>query len=812
MPAYWEQQAPADTPRGGSESGFDGSNHWEPPGAGIAPQDPLANQGPLFQMTPSARFQLVDQMVIRQEQLSRNRLAIDSYWTWNKLGYGWQCRLFQLQDRSEYQFSWAPGLNKLETQDVPNKQWDLCNKATATLLVDLPKPRCTPLNTDETSENAAKLATEFLSQDGDEDGTNDPQLLAYYLDAAWTRASSFGHYWVDPTGGGYVPLQIEAHPQAQDPQNPMTGPDGMPTADPILRYVTTEGQFTNDPSQAAPQWVPKIRVDRGGREHIRCFPETADVNAASQIVWLYYCTLDEGKRRFPETVGKMAAGELNELCSWTPQRYLPLLPYFLRSRWKLTNGLDNQKAGSSDQRIFFWYGFWTRESAEHPRGAEFYLTGARGGIDLKQGTLAFNAPVPATDGTGQKTEIRCMEYPIVQCTPVSDPDGFDPMGRAYLSMFGGGAAFRNQLASDYLEALDIILHTEKYSPVTSPVTEDDIAESRATGKSIEVLSIADAPTYGQVKPMPNNVLDALNWADTQTDSMASLNKPVTGASDQQEVSGKARQIAVQQARISLGPMQEAVKATYKRHLRVKAQLAQRDFDAPYLLRFAGEDGSYQVASFKAQDFALVGDVGILDGTGTMMAPEAKVNYLAQLQTTGFIGAEEAKEAARSSFASSIGAPENPHTARIERGVNLWLDGPPPQWIEQRQAQMAEYQMQVQQAQAVYQPQAIAAQQQGLAIAPFAPPPVPLPAWTPFPPCFNDTELEVAQLWRRRLSKLGSSARYMSQPPEWRQVVEMKYQEARQVESQFAQAAAPQSQSAPSQPAKPQTSQPSGVAA
>jgi hypothetical protein len=707
----------AQTPRGGEEFGFDGSSSGKPktPAAsnGAAPTDQpesFAGMGPWLEDDDETVFKRADHLVLRQELVAQNHLAQDIHYTRVKLG----CPFSTLEkdaDKGTYRATLPAGTKALTIQAVPNKAWDLVNKATETVLVDPAQPDPTPLNDSEEAENAADMAEKFLTENAGENGTNDIELFTQAVDKALICATAYIEAWVDPVGGGCVPLQILAHPQATDPANPLVGPDGMPTAENVLRYVTAPqgGQFTEDPSQAAPQWQPKIRGTVWGREHWRIYPESQTVQTADKAIGLLYTTLGEAKKRWP-TVAAMGQDELNALLSWTPPRFLVLLPPYQRARWKISAGSDKEKAGSSDERLMFYYRVLQKAEPDHPRGAEVIVTGANDGQVLDKKLLAATVPIPGEDGTGTKNDVRCMDLPLVQVTPRSDPDERDPTGRAYMELFAGATEFNAALATGFLEALNQWLHPDSYIPSTSSVQGYQVDESRATGDMIPILRPEDKPTYGNMPPLPSTFWQSVEWNDRQTDSIASLNKPVTGADNQQEVSGKARQIAVQQAMVGLSRMQAPVNAGKARWCRIVLQQAMRDYTTPQIIRYEGEDGAYKATDFTGVDFALVGDVAIKAGTGTMMPPEAKVNYIGSLAANGMLPQDEAADAARPSFAGKLGLPANPHEQYIERCIDAWLQGPPPEWDAKWQAYQQQLQ-QYQQAMQAYQTGVVQPQQE-----------------------------------------------------------------------------------------------------
>jgi hypothetical protein len=764
------------------------------------PQEDAPKLGPFLDLDPKAVFKALHQLVIRQEPLAKNRLAIDTYWTHVKRGHGLNFRLEKIPDKDQWKCAIVPGTATLSTSAVPNKLADLCSKVVETLMQDPPAPHPHAENDSEEAERAAEMAEEFLTQDGGEQGTRDHRLFWQALDAATSKSSQFLHYWVDQTGGGSVPLQIKAHPMAQDPAQPMLGPDGNPTADLVLRYVTAPqgGQFTTDPSQAAPQWLPKICVERLSREHVRTYPETADVSDAEMVILLRHCTLNEAKRRWPDTVGQMDDSALGSLCDWMPVRYMVLLPPAMRSRWKQTTGDQSDPKGSaSDERTCFYYACYRRATPDYPKGCKLFLSGADGGTLLGKGTLS--ADVPRPDGAGN--DPRLLDIPLVQIELVTDSDDQDPLGKPLCARVGGANEAAQILATGYLDALDKALHPAVYTPITSPVTGDDVANSRATGDHIPVLSAQDYPKYEEMPPLPG-VEQMLEFQYEQMDSAMSTSKPAQGADSQQEVSGVARQIAVQQTNVAMSRMQQALASAFERHWRIKCQLAMAEFTVPQMIRYEGEDGAYKQEWWSGTDFAQVTTVSLKAGTGTMMPPQQKVQYVQQLVQMGFLSSDDAIDIAKPTFSETLGVTVDAAQQRIERQVGLWLKGPPsPEWIAEAQQyqqakavadqQTAQQQQQYEQTMQQHAAEANVAATTGVpheATPPQPPQPVqpmdqmgqPMaPPWTPFAPLACDDEPMTAQTRQRRIKKLMEGVRFGAQPPEWQQVAVEEYTRMRQ---------------------------------
>ena len=730
----------------------------------------------MLECSDDKAFKSTHDLVIRQEILARNRLAQDRHWKNIKLGYTWSA-LEKVQDQDIYRQAFPPGSETLRPSAVPNKAADLCNKLVEVLNTDPPAPSPQATDDSEEAERATELAAQFLKQDGGEQGTDDDAVFWAQTDLATTSSSAFLHLWVDDTGGGWVPAQIKAHPEAPDANNPLVGPDGQPTTDYILRYVTAADEagvvrFTDDPTEADRTWLPKIRVEKWGREHLRLFPEDKDLNQCEAAIGLFYCTLSEAKRRWPDTVGQMDEQELAALCDWLPNRYMVLLPPALRSRWRLMTGSQTDPKGSSnDQRMMFYYAHYRIQTPDYPEGMALFVNGANEGTVLGRDTLSAKIERPSKAQQDQVvSETYLMEIPLVNIRLLQDPDERDPMGKPFMGRIGSGSEAQATLATSYLEAMDKILHPARFTTATSPIESWQVEESRGTGDFVPVLSAQDYPKYEEPPPIPGSFFQMVEWQTEQLNSIAGLPKPLQGSDGQQEVSGVARRIAVGQAQISLSRMQQAWLAARKRYWRIKLQKAMKKFSVPQLLKFVGEDGAYKQEWFTGVDFSHVTSVDMQAGTGTMMPPQEKVTYVSQMVQMQFMSPEEASDAARPTFSQTLGVPADPQQQRVERQVSSWLEGPPDGWLEQAQAQA--------QSQALQQPSA--SQPPGAPGQPPAAPPVPqgAPLWTPFAPLAPDDEPQVAAVRLRRLRRLIGTVRFSAQPKEWQKVALDEYSRMR----------------------------------
>jgi len=734
------------------------------------PVDPFTGKGPLLEADDAAVFKAIDRLVRSQEQIAKNRLALDKHWTAIKGGYQFSS-LTKQDNQDVYTQSYPAGYGTgLRAGAVPNKQADLCQKLTETLLVDPPQLEPEATTEDEAAQRGAQLAKEFLTQDATEAGMDDLALFAHQVEASTTRSATFNHYWVDPSGAGAMPKQVKAHPQATDPANPLDAIDELtgqpiPTTDYVLRYVTPDGQFTENPSEAEQVWLPKIRVDKMAREHVRFFPDTADVATAQKAVCLWYASVEECKRRWPEFFEGLSESDITGLCAWTPPRPAVLLPSALRNRWRndKANAADNGQAGS-DERLVFFYLYYHRQDPQYPQGAAICVNGWQDGVVLGKDVLSATVEIPSGVIQDQTvTDVKPMDIPLAQIRLLPDTEDGDPMGKAFMARIGGAGEAGATMATAMMEAIDITLHPARYATSTSPVNSDDVESSRATGDFVTVYSDKDFPKYEEPRDLPSAYFPYMDWLYTQMDSSASLNKPSQGSDDAQEVSGVARRIAVQQSLVGLSRMQHALHSAWSRHGRIKLQLVMKYFSVPQLLRYTGTDGVAKQEWFTGNDFARVGSITIATGTGTMMPPTERVNYLVQLRDAKVLDPDLAMDLARPAYATALGVMSDPHVQRVERQISTWLEGPPEGWMEQFAATQME---------------ADAAMQQGEMDAqmgmPVQPPMAPAPQWTPFEALPVDFKPAIAAMRERKIGNLMAKVSFAEQPKEWQQMVIAAY--------------------------------------
>jgi hypothetical protein len=661
---------------------------------------------------PQVKFKTVEQLIRSQDPLARNRWAIDTHFGRVRAAVPF-ARLEKIPNQSVWVAKMPNGMSKESTAAVPNKADDLCNKVEDTLMADPAKPDPSPHVNDESAREAGDLAAQFLLLDGGEAGTNDPETYRWALNNAFSRSASILHYLVDPAGGGYQPLQKMAHPQAQDPQNPLVGPDGMQATDPILRFVSAPspeapaGQFVDDAMQADRVWLPKILIERHRRESVRTFPPTADVDRAVAVIFICSCRLSDARSQWPETVGKMDATQLQALASWKPVMSDQTVAYaFKASADTGASGPSLDDVGSLSpllQRMMFSYRLYVKSTPEYDGGYWLDVTGAEGGTVLGEGDLEYTVKLP----TGGK-EKRCTEIPAVLIRPRQDVLYGDPLGFPFIERFAGASEADATLLAAFMDVCDNMLHPHVFIESTTAINEDEWFD-----RSLPTIVNPGGhmPTYEQFPNLPP-ILPLVQHLDKRQDVSSGLTATAQGLDVANADSGTAKNAEIRQAQIFLTGAQQNLHAGMMRGWRIKCQLVMKHYSTPQLMQYSGEGNSAEEQWWTGEDFAGVDRVGIQPGTGSMMTPEGKAQYIAFLQSQQWMLPDQAAEVALPSIRMDLGLPTEPVIAALEREVTAWLKGPPEGWVQaQQQYMQAKAAYDQQQAQMLQQQQAAQIQQQ-----------------------------------------------------------------------------------------------------
>lgn len=760
----------------------------------------------LEEKSPQKILKFVEDEIRRQERLAKNRDEQGKHYEAVRDGNPF-AYLEHSEDRSVWEAKVPPFMEGVDTPPVPNKMADLCKKLVNQITVDdfLPNPK--PDGDSDKDRGAADLTKNFLRTDATVNGTNDREMVREALNMNIVRKSGFAMCWVDPTGGGWRPKQVLAHPRALDANKPLLGPkvdkatgkpvigpDGMAvmerSSSPVLRYVserempnpedpqgepTVERQFTKDPARAARLWIPKLRRTQLHPNQVRTVPHTATVFTAQEIVLIMWEPIGEARKRFP-MLDQMSKGQLKRLAEWRPSvtDWRRLIPDALRPKASDLMGVSGD--GPHDDTLIFWYHHFCRIGTKYVDGSEVAVSGAGGGIVLKRDTLRED--VKMEDGTLAPV---LMDPPVTQFIALPDTKGGDPQGLAPVAEFTSGSEAYAQIWMALLEALDAAVHLNVFIPSTSSITRAEY--NRRDGTPLEILTAADVPIFEE-RPAPPQFIDKmLESIELHLTSASVGNETSLGLDSKFAISGKAKEVAIKQARVQLAQYWQNTVSGITYWWKLKSQRAQAYLTVPMMVKLAGGDEStYKQRWFVGQDLMGVNEIALQPGSGSMMTPAEKAQWVGMLQQAQWIDPETAGEIVRASMQDDLGLPPNVHEERINRCIAKWCEGEPEEW----RATWDAYQ-QYQQLYAQWEQQATMAmqelvnagadpamaQQQVQAQIP-APEEVPEP-WTPFTPRPNDGDPNVAGIQYRRINRIASSSEYEKHDAPWQQVFDAAYE-------------------------------------
>lgn len=738
-PGIYTDVVPADQDQAAPSNGAVVASETKP----AVPQQDFSGLGKLLEEPNDKKlFQSIDSEVKAQEKLAKNREQLAKHLGRIRRGVPFST-LEKNEDKATWRATLPPGVTDTP-QPIPNKADDLCAKIVSQVLTDEFRPEPKPQDeSNDQHRGAADLVKRFLVTDGLESGTNDSELFRDCLDTAQTRPS-FVHVWVDPEGDGWRPRQIKAHPEAQDANNPLVGPDGLPTTDYVLRYVTADGQFTENPAEADRQWLPKIKRDVLTDANVRTFPATLAIGAS--VTLLMVQPLSDVKRRFP-ALRDAQSDQLKALSLWKPLRPKALIPEAFQAQYK-SQELAGEEGKVSDETLIFWYQKYCAPGYDYPDGADIAVSGALDGWVLNKATLRDDIE----SDEGVIPIVR--DIPVSLCKPLHDTVRRDPFGYRPIERFGSSNEALASLYGGTLEDTDRRLHPNVFLPVTSPVQSWELTQR--TGQAIQVLSKDDMPTYEEFAELPAFLPQIIENIETGMETAAGLGDTAQSLETPTATSGVAKQIVVGQAKVNLAPIHQNMVSFICRYWRIKTQFAQCKFTVPQQVEYAGIDSAQKQRWFTGADFVGVKDITIQAGSGTMMSPVEKQQYIGYAQSAAWLDPEEAAEVGRSTLSDDLGLSESPHGEHIARQLASWCEGPPDQWTPAGPA-----------VDPVTQQPALDPQTGQPAIQPAS--------WSPFDPRPTDEDPTVAKVRYKKLRDFIATADYSKQPPEWRQLIDAEYQ-------------------------------------
>lgn len=649
-------------------------------------------------------------------------------------------QLVKRQDRNE---ALLP-LGAKKSVSGMNKAARLKRRVRSVMFNDPPVPECTPSGDDDDARDAAETGTRILQYQCSEGQLDFNLVAADAFDMASNYGSGFIRFWVDETGGGFLPKQVEASPQAVDPNDPypvdpMTGIKRP--CDPILRYVTETGQFTEQRNEAERVWLPKIRREVLTGKHVRFLPfNVRDLWEADGVMVGCAVSLGTLKKMFPE-MRKWPEDRILKVCETRPQHFQDLLPAGRKSQPG-----DPKK----DDTLVFVLARYHVQSPLYPEGA--YLIAAGSEELLYRGTWF------------DEEHAEALDIPLTQFKQLTEED--NPYGKGLMEDLGPGNELRSAMYGAELEHLDRFNNRKIFASMISPLAGNPQLMQAPTGTPIPIMP-GTAPIYEEIPDFPVIVEKMLAQASTEMDDESGLQQSGQGLNSPSVKSGVHANAVWQQVQMGLTDLRENTQRGLIRGWRVMMQLDRAFFSEPQLMRWQSPDGRFKLKRWTGADFADTTEVRVQRGSFTLLTPSAKAE-LAQTygpQGMNLLTQADLEHVTEGNIGGLFGLQDNPHRNRVRLQIAKWQDGPPEGWNP---------------PQAPIDPMTGQPQVDPQTGQPMAPPPDPTLAQM-FDTRAVDTQPDVAAIRVYELGRTMSSTafRRWEQFPAWQQALTQAYTQARQ---------------------------------
>lgn len=616
-----------------------------------------------------------------------------------------------------------------------NKAARLSRRIRATLFSDPPKPEALPSGDTDEHKDAAEMSTRVL-----EDLCSEGHL-GYNLDAgdAFDMGGDYGsgflRFWVDESGGGWQPKQMQASPQATsaDDPFPMDPQTGKPRpCDPVLRFVTEDGQFTEDRAQTARVWLPRIKIDGplSGKQ-VRFLPADADdIWAADGVQIGVALTLGEVKSIFPD-LESWDEGRLSKLCQYRPQYFKDTLA---------AGQKDTQGSGTSDESLVFVLTRYHVQSPTYPEGC--YLIVAGDDEVLHRSTW------------WDEEHAEPLDIPLTQFKQRNEEG--NPYGEGNMSALGPGNELRSGMVGAMLEHLDRFQNRQIYLPLTSTLKPQD--QLAPTG-TVQYILPGGEPKFEEIPDFPMIVKETLQFASADMDDESDLQQGGQGQNPPGVKSAKHQEVILQQISQGMSDLKQNTERGLVRGWRIMLQLIRAYYTTPQQIGWVGDDGRYKQRHWTAADLGSTKEVRIARGSFTQLTPMSKAQLANVYRQEGLLNPMEAEHVIEGNLGGVFGLEDNPHRMRVRRQIALWQDGPP----EGQQPPPMPPSAPPQPGQPPQPPP-----------NPFAPQLAVI--WAPVP---SDDEPQVAMLRMYELGRAMQSTKFHKHPPAWQQGMVQSYQQARQ---------------------------------
>ena len=638
------------------------------------------------------------------------------------------------------------------TPDV-NKAATLCRRFASLMFADPPAPEVIPPSGEDEDVAASELSERILLDLQGESHLNEAEKARKAFDRASTFGSGYVRYFIDARGGGLVPVEVQAHPDATHVDNALVDPATMqvdPTTvqfdemgfaipgtgelDPttgieqgpyITRYVRQDGTLTDEASEAAKRWAPEIKSEVLDGRHVRLIPHTADDvwDAHGAQIASMSITWGELKNMAPE-LKTLEKDDQKEILKYRPKKADDLIPG--------GKAMDVEMDKNEDERLVFVLTTYYRQCEDYPQGLYLITIADRFVLHRSEWVAEID---------GEQTPL---DIPITQYSQFTEGrDGYWKVG--LMEIVGGGNEYRASQIANWLDHLEKLNNRKTFLPTNSIIRPEDLALPRATALP---MNPGGKPEFEDVPSYPADSYNMMEFMGREMDDASGVLETAREAS--QADSGRQAFAIVSQVHAGLSEPRQAVERAYIRGARITLQMARAFYDVPRELRWAGEDGKYRHKAWSGADLGGTTDVRVKAGTLTMLAPAAKAQLAEHYAGLKIIPPDELREILSSNIGATIGLQDDPVLLRVRGQIAEWEEGPPDDW----------------------QP----AEPQGVDPMTGQPIPAPDPVLAEiFEAVPSDTLPGTAQRRLREIANAMQGSRYRRWPPAWRAGLDAEFQ-------------------------------------
>lgn len=777
--------------------------------------DPITTQSELLTIDPKEACKQAMKLFQSQAPLlksSLEQLKINEWWRRGITG----ARL--IKDPASGQWRARPPLKMEQNAEWVNKAASLCRKFVGVLTADPPAPEAVPGEGEGDDPSSAEFVTRALVNLDEE--VQRIKKVTQALDEGLTWATTFEHFWYNPTSQGRVALELqqgyddtpgqEAEAQTvfeaefhmvpqldqlgQPVMEPVMDDMGMPAVDPFtgmpqmqpamqrvpwpkfkIGYVRPDGTFTDKRSEAAQRWQGGNQSEIVRATNVRLYPHTAtDIDEAYGCGILTYVAWGRLKEQFPD-LKNMAESDISSVFNWRPDWTEVALPVGLDPKALEASRADPANKDEWLVPVLTTYMDGSRAPHTHPRGVHM--------VQLGESHLLWRKEHEYPDGDGI---MRPAMIPLAQLTLFREGrPGW--IGCALMEIIGPGNEARAAQIGSLLEYLDRFASLKTMVPTSSIV--DHREWNDRSKRWIAYDPAGGTPKVEDPPPYPTAAETMFTIMGAELDDACGLQQIGQGLEAKNVQSGVQAMAVISQVQAALAPQARALVDFYLRGERIQLQLVRRYYDKPRQIKWSGEDGRYKQQAWNRSDLGSVTDVRLEPGTMSMLRPAQKALLAREYLQLNILPPDEFRLSVEKNIGGTLALRDDPHRQRIRRQIEDWKAGPPEGWVppEPVMGPMmepvigADGQQEIDPVTGapatvpvigpdrlpVMGPQVDPATGQPL----MTPDPIGAGIWTPVP---SDTMPMIAAMRLTELARLCSSLVYERAPVPWRMYVDQEF--------------------------------------